>query len=164
MPISVTGATDSGQGGFTLIELLIVLVIMGLAVALVTLSVRAPNQIPLQRQAEQLAAVLEVAADEVSLTGAPVLLILDHDGWRFLQQTQATGWENAPQERLPPGRFSPRVEHLVQVNVGQAEAELDQFQFELGAETLQPLALRLQRQDQQTWLRSDGLGHFWAAP
>ncbi len=61
MPTSVTGATDTGQAGFTLIELLIVLVIMGLAVTLVTLSVRAPTQIPLRRQADQLAAVLDVA-------------------------------------------------------------------------------------------------------
>ncbi len=163
MPISATGATDSRQAGFTLIELLIVLVIMGLAVTMVTLSVRAPTQIPLQRQAEQLAAVLDVAADEVSLTGAPVLLILDHRGWRFMQAQNGV-WDNPPAERLPPGYFSPPLEHLVQMSAGQSETELDQLQFELGEETLQPLALRLQRQDQQALLHSDGLGHFWVAP
>ncbi len=163
MPTSVTGATDTGQAGFTLIELLIVLVIMGLAVTLVTLSVRAPTQIPLRRQADQLAAVLDVAADEVSLTGAPVLFILDHQGWRFMQ-AQPNGWEPSPDDRLPPGRFSPPLEHLLQLDSGQNGAELDQLQFELGVETLQPLALLLQRQDQQALVQSDGLGHFRVAP
>lgn len=159
MPTSVTGVMEPGQAGFTLIELLVVLVIMGLAVTLVTLSVRAPTQVSLQRQGEQLAAVLDVAADEVSLTGAPVLLILNHQGWRFMQ-AQATGWETPPSDILPPGRFSPPLEHLLQLSSDQSGTELEQLQFELGEETLQPLALRLQRQDQQVLVQSDGLGHF----
>ena len=150
-----TSATGVPEAGFTLIELMVVLLIMGIALGAVTLSFRSPTQQPLGREGERLAAVLNLAKDEASLTGQPVLFKLDRQGWRFFQ----TG----PEEPLPAGQFNPPLDRVV-FGDGAAADNSDMIQFWIGIEEIDDFkGLRLQRDAQEVQLVTDGLGHYGVA-
>jgi general secretion pathway protein H len=70
--------------GFSLLELLVVLVILGIAAGVVSLSV-APREARLvAEESERLAALFRLAQDEARVRGRPVAWIADAQGYRFL--------------------------------------------------------------------------------
>jgi len=84
----------SVRTGFTLIEMLVVLILMGLAAALV-----APALIPPRRDASDLGALLGTAREAAARRGEVVYLQIEPTGrWRMegganpLEGTLATGW------------------------------------------------------------------------
>lgn len=110
MPISVPGI--SSRRGFTLIELLVVLLIMGLCAGLVGAIVHPDDRVLLRVEAERLAQLLDLAAEESRLTGKPIAwtAALTPDGahYRFWRWRDDAGWSEAGGDtlrarRLPPG-------------------------------------------------------------
>lgn len=80
-------------GGFTLLEILVVLFIIGIVVSFAVLTVGdrvAADR--LQREAERLQALLDIAAEEAVLFGVEIGLDISGPGYRFLRLAP-DGWE-----------------------------------------------------------------------
>lgn len=63
------------RGGFTLIELMVVMAVIAIGAAVVTFALRDPAATRLEREAQRLAALLEIARAESRATGVPALWI-----------------------------------------------------------------------------------------
>lgn len=80
------------NGGFTLIELLVVIVILGGLVGLAVLSIGSTNSSrELRDEAQRLAALLTVLADEAVLDSREYGLLIDDEGYRVLHHDEAGG-------------------------------------------------------------------------
>ncbi|MDE1941663.1 MAG: type II secretion system minor pseudopilin GspH [Betaproteobacteria bacterium] len=155
-----TSATGVREAGFTLIELLVVLVLMGIMLGMVTLSVRSPQNRPLVEEGERLAAVMNLAADEARLTGHPLLLLLDRQGWRFFE-SGPQGPQPVPDDELPGGRFDPALDGVgLEGGLGGGGESVSRLQYWVGQEAMDNGSLFLQRGNQQARVVSDGLGNY----
>jgi general secretion pathway protein H len=139
MPISAPGACS--RGGFTLIELLVVLLIMGLLAGLVGTLVRPDERALLRVEADRLAQLLELAADESRLTGKPLAWTQDATRYQFWRWRGDAGWMEAREEALrprslPPGMAvsGPRIEfdpyvpagYEVHMTLGDARVQINE--------------------------------------
>ena len=70
------------QQGFTLIELMVVLVIIGIASAAISLTIK-PDPLHLRKDAERLSQLLQVAQAEAHADGRPITWRADAKGFRF---------------------------------------------------------------------------------
>lgn len=100
------------HAGFSLIELLVVLVIVGIATAAVTLSLRGGESRAVQQEAERLRGLLELACERAELVGRPVALQLDRSGWRFgwLESDGLRAMEARSDEPLRPRAWQPGLD------------------------------------------------------
>ncbi len=87
--------------GFTLIELLVVLVIIGTLVSLAVLSTgNGTGSRELRNEAERLAALIGVLADEAVLDGQEYGLLVNAEGYRVLSYDSTSGtWADAPTQK-----------------------------------------------------------------
>ncbi len=102
------GMTRSGcpVRGFTLLELLVVLVIVALMATLLVLGGGDNSGRRLQREASNLAALLNLAADEAVMQGRELGLFIDGQGYRFLILDPESGqWREVEQKPLQSHRF-----------------------------------------------------------
>lgn len=98
---------ESRERAFTLIELLVTLAVLGICVVLVAAHAAPDERTQLQLEAERLAHLLDLAANEARFTATPISWTADAGGYRFLRFTEEEGWtelrENALRARvLPP--------------------------------------------------------------
>ncbi len=131
--------------GFTLIELLVVIALIAISVAAVSPALRDPTQSQLEREAERLAALLEMARIESRTDGLPVqwMPVPERAEFRFMG--------------LPPGVVMP--DHWLGDPV-QAEV-LGANRLVLGPEPLiGAQRVRLTLDGRQVTLATDGLSPF----
>lgn len=105
MPTLATGRANNRAGtgarGFTLLEILVVLVIMATLAGLLVFSFSDSPERRLRREADGLAALLNVAADEAVMRGMELGLIVTGEGYSFLYYNVATKkWEALPDRPL----------------------------------------------------------------
>lgn len=74
--------------GYTLVELLVVLVVLGVMLALVSLSIVPDPRAKLQRDAERLETLFALAAEEAQLTSRPIAWRGDEKGYAFFRREQ----------------------------------------------------------------------------
>jgi general secretion pathway protein H len=84
--------------GFTLLELLVVVAIIAVAAAGVSFALRDQAGVPLERDAQRLAALLESARARSRLSGTPVRWVADAEGFHF---------DGLPNDALPHNWLSP---------------------------------------------------------
>ncbi|MDE2354528.1 MAG: type II secretion system minor pseudopilin GspH [Betaproteobacteria bacterium] len=157
-----TSAIGVREAGFTLIELLVVLVLMGIMLGMVTLSVRSPKSRPLTEESERLAAAMNLAADEARLTGHPVLLLLDRQGWRFLE-SGPQGPQPVPDDELPGGQFASALDGVaLEEGAGKGVESTSRLRYWVGQEAMDNGSVYLLRGNEQARVVSDGLGNYQA--
>lgn len=118
--------------GFTLVELLVVLFVIGVTLGFATLTVRGDSATDrLQREAERLDTLMDIASEDAVLFGVEIGLDLTPEGYRFLR-LKADGWR-----RLERGDTPLRPRELPDdIGLRLLEQESDD------AERAQPLAPR----------------------
>ncbi|MEX3776994.1 type II secretion system minor pseudopilin GspH [Pseudomonas sp. MYb118] len=91
------------QQGFTLIELMVVLVIVGIASAAISLSIKPDPLHLLRKDAERVAQLLQIAQAEARSDGRPITWLANAKGYRFSRRSDSgKGFEhfaNDPQLR-----------------------------------------------------------------
>jgi general secretion pathway protein H len=137
--------------GFTLIELLVVVALIAITSATITLALRDPAEMQLQREAQRLAALLETARAESRASGLAVRWIpkglKGGDDFRF---------EGLPRTIQLPTRWLGEPVAVLIENATAANPGLT-----LGPEPVIPAQrLRLQLGSQRLMLATDGLGAF----
>ncbi|MFT7723104.1 MAG: prepilin-type N-terminal cleavage/methylation domain-containing protein [Roseateles sp.] len=145
------GGRPGRRNGFTLIELLVVVALIAIASATVSLALRDPMELQLEREAQRLAALLETARAESRASGLAV---------RWVPQGARTG-EDFRFDGLPPTIRLPTrwLGDPVAVQVENATAA--QPGVQLGPEPVIPAQrLRLQLGDRRLVLATDGLAAF----
>ena len=80
------------RSGFTLVEMLVVLMIMGLLAGLVSAIVRPDARQLLWVEAERLAQVLDLAAEESRLSGRPIAFEAERASYRFSRRGRDAEW------------------------------------------------------------------------
>lgn len=145
--------------GFTLVELLVVLVIIGLTLGLATLNaVPSPRQ-DLQKEAQRLALLLQLARDEAIVRNRLVTFEANQERYRFLVRNEnrwapvgnddllrERSFKNAPLTLLlePPGTGSGIP---LRITFGREPVD-------------KPFVLTLAAGDNRVAIRADGIGHF----
>lgn len=92
--------------GFTLIEVLVVLVIMASMAGLLVIGFRDSPEQRLRREADALATLLNVAADEAVMRGVELGLAIDTEGYRFVYfDVEKKQWLAVAERALGPHAF-----------------------------------------------------------
>lgn len=153
-------AREAGSRGFTLVELLVVLLVLGVATALISVRLFEGPQQRSQRAVEALGAALEHAALAAQWQGRNLLWRADPNGWRFLAQ-MATGdteqWQVVDNEpELGPKSFPADLRLVAFHRSGQASAEVALLFSAHGLN--EPFELRLALAEQVWSLRGNPTG------
>ncbi|WP_457422684.1 pilus assembly FimT family protein [Roseateles sp. P5_E7] len=146
-----TSAPGSKPRGFTLIELLVVVALIAITSATISLALRDPAELQLQREAQRLAALLETARAESRASGLTV---------RWIPKAIKTGddfrFEGLPRTIQLPSRW---LGDPVAVTIANASAANPGLL--LGPEPVIPAQrLQLQLGSQRVVLGTDGLSAF----
>ena len=132
--------------GFTLLELLIVMLIMALAAGLIGAIAQPDQRTHLRLEAERLAQLLDLAAEEARLTGRPIAWTADSAQYRFWRWSEAAGWSEAQDDMLRSRHLRPglsisdlRIEARptaggLRLEFNPHAAQAYDFQMSLGAE------------------------------
>lgn len=148
---SAPGSDAGRAGGFTLIELLVVVALVAITSATISLALRDPAELQLQREAQRLAALLETARAESRASGLAVRWI--PKGAKPGQDFQFAG--------LPPTLELPSRWLGDPVAVSIPTATAANPGLVLGPEPLIPAQqVRLQLGSQRVVLGTDGLAAF----
>ena len=111
MPISAPGTFRNRAltpiSGFTLIELLVVMLVMALAAGLIVAVAQPDERTHLRVEAERLAQLLDLAAEESRLTGNPIAWTADVARYRFWRWSEAAGWAEMLDDSLRPRSLRP---------------------------------------------------------
>lgn len=139
------------DSGFTLIELLVVVALIAITSATISLALRDPAELQLQREAQRLAALLETARAESRASGLAV---------RWIPKSVKTGedfhFEGLPRTIQLPTRWLGEPVAVLIENASAANPGLV-----LGPEPVIPAQrLRLELGSQRVVLGTDGLGAF----
>ena len=100
-----TSARGTSERGFTLIEMLVVVLIVGIAASMVSLSVASSSDRALRADAERLVDAFAVAQSEARSDGRVIRWDADEQGWSFQRQGRSerlSAQDNGP---LTPDRF-----------------------------------------------------------
>jgi general secretion pathway protein H len=156
MPVTLSRRKSSG---FTLVELLVVMVIIGVTLGLATLNaIPSPRQ-DLQKEAQRLALLLQLARDEAIVRNRLVTFEATPDSYRFLVRNDAS-WDPITRDDLLRQRsFKNPPLRLLLDPPGTGSGNPLRITF--GREPVdKPFVLTLASGDNSVAIRADGVGHF----
>lgn len=145
--------------GFTLVELLVVMVIIGLTLGMATLNaIPSPRQ-DLDKEAQRLALLLQLARDEAIVRNRLVAFEANGDRYRFMVRGDA-GWEPVTRDDLLREReFKNSPLQLILQPVGTGNPDMLRITF--GREPVdRPFVLTMAKGGNTVAIRADGVGHF----
>jgi general secretion pathway protein H len=162
------GATSSSSiqtrnrlktSGFTLLELMIVLVVVGIMLGLVTLNALPSKQQALQRDAQRVALLLQLAREEAIVRNKQVAFELDNEGYRFYVR-ENDEWQLLTDNDLFRARHFDKAPLVITMRPGSSETVLP-LRIIFGREPVdKPFTLTLTFEDVSVSIHADGVGHF----
>jgi general secretion pathway protein H len=145
--------------GFTLVELLVVMVIIGITLGLASLNaIPSPRQ-DLQKEAQRIALLLQLARDEAIVRNKLVTFEANPDRYHFLVRGDK-GWTPVVNDDLLRERdFKNAPVQLLLEPTGSGGTNPLRITF--GREPVdKPFVLTLASGDNHVAIRADGVGHF----
>jgi general secretion pathway protein H len=145
--------------GFTLVELLVVMVIIGITLGLASLNaIPSPRQ-DLQKEAQRIALLLQLARDEAIVRNQLVTFEANADRYHFLVRNEK-GWSSVANDDLLRERaFKNAPIQLLLEPSGSGGTNPLRITF--GREPVdKPFLLTLASGDNHVAIRADGVGHF----
>lgn len=150
--------------GFTLIEVLVVLVVVGIVLAMATLSISANTQRRLNADVERLALLMSLAREEALLRNRVLALEMNTQSYRFLVRNQGKWVPLSVDEGFGEVSFSVSPVKVVVSPWPTEAAPLSaggKLYFEPEMVT-SDFAMQISAEDgSSAKLLADGLGHYW---
>ncbi|TFW34118.1 GspH/FimT family pseudopilin [Massilia horti] len=145
--------------GFTLVELMVVMVIIGLTLGLATLNaVPSPRQ-DLQKEAQRIALLLQLARDEAIVRNRLVTFEANSDRYHFLVKNE-TRWDLITGDDMLRERSFKNAPLQLLLDPGTAGAS-NPLRITFGREPVdKPFVLTLASGDASVAIHADGVGHF----
>jgi len=138
---------------------MVVLVILGITFGLISFSVMPGDQQVLQRDAQRVALLLQLARDEAILRNRPIAFEADGNSYRFLIRSDS-GWELLSRDDMLREREFSRAPVSLLVDpplTGQGE----KLRIVFGKEPVdKPFTLTMAHGNERVVLRADGIGHY----
>lgn len=145
--------------GFTLVELMVVMVIIGIALGVVSLNIVPGPREELEKEAQRIALLLQLARDEAIVRNRQVVFEAEADRYRFLVRDDTT-WVRMPGDDMLRERLfkvNPVSLSLDPPGAGSANP----MRITFGREPVdRPFVLTLADGSNAVAIRADGIGHF----
>jgi general secretion pathway protein H len=147
------------RSGFTLVELMVVMVIIGITLGLATLNAMPSPRQDLQKEAQRIALLLQLARDEAIVRNRLVTFEADPQRYHFLVRNE-TRWDPiVGDDMLREREFKNAPLQLVLEPPSAGAANPLRITF--GREPVdKPFVLTLASGDDSVAIRADGVGHF----
>ena len=147
------------QDGFSLLELLVVLVILGLMLGLVTINAMPSERQNLQREAQRVALLLQLARDEAIVRNRQVAFEANTESYRFLVRENGQ-WQAIPKDEMLKERTFYRSPLNLSISPALPEGS-NPLRIVFGREPVdKPFVLTMNVGEINVAIRADGIGHF----
>ena len=151
-----------GARGFTLVEVMVVMVLIGIMLGLVSLNAMPSPRQDLQKEAQRIALLLQLARDEAIVRNRLVAFEANSDGYRFMVRNE-TGWDVVTKDDLlreRPFKNAP-VTLLLDPPAQGGGSTNNNLRITFGREPVdRPFVLTLGSGEDRIAIRADGVGHF----
>lgn len=145
--------------GFTLLELLIVIVIAGITLGLVSFNAMPSERQVLQKDAQRIALLLQLARDEAIVRNRPIVFEAGQERYRFLIRN-GNEWQPIPQDDLLREREFKRPPIVLAIDP-PAPGQTNPLRIVFGREPVdKPFVLTLSARGASVAIRADGIGHY----
>jgi general secretion pathway protein H len=142
-----------------LLELLMVLVIAGIMLGVVSFNAMPGEQQMLQKDAQRIALLLQLARDEAIVRNRPIAFEADSQRYRFLLRDENT-WQALAQDDLLREREFSRSPINLSISPYTTQGD-GPLRVVFGREPVDnPFVLTLASGQAQVQIRADGIGHF----
>jgi general secretion pathway protein H len=147
--------------GFTLVEVMVVMVIIGITLGLVSLNAMPSPRQNLEKEAQRIALLLQLARDEAIVRNRLVSFEANGERYRFLVRNEA-GWDPVTQDDLLRERAFKNAPLSLRLDPApQSGGASDTLRITFGREPVdRPFVLTLGAGDDRVAIRADGVGHF----
>ena len=145
--------------GFTLLEILIVIVIAGITLGLVSFNAMPSEYQVLQKEAQRIALLLQLARDEAIVRNRPIAFEAEAERYRFWIRTDNM-WQLMTQDDMFREREFQRAPLMLSMNPPLTDGS-GPLRIVFGREPVdKPFVLTLSTTESNVAIRADGIGHF----
>jgi general secretion pathway protein H len=162
--LSVSAKALRRVSGFTLVELMVVMVIIGITLGLATLNAMPSPRQDLQKEAQRIALLLQLARDEAIVRNRLVSFEADPQRYRFLVRNE-TRWDPVTNDDLLREREFKNAPLQLVIDPpsagGTGAGAGNPLRITFGREPVdKPFVLTLASGEDHVAIRADGVGHF----